>query len=103
MLPPDFPVFDRVSGTPYSKALFVILKHQFGHTRPIGCMIERVNRNHVADGFGASVERGTTSLFDRMGFKEPDGTPIFVTTHQFRHLLNTMAQKGGATQFDIAR
>ncbi len=66
-------------------------------------MIERVSLNHVAHGFGAYVERGNTSLFDRMGFKEADGTPIFVTSHQFRHLLNTMAQKGGAAQFDIAR
>ena len=103
MLPPDFPVFDRVSSTPYSKALFVVLKRQFGNTRPSGCMIERVSLNHVAHGFGAHVERGGTSLFDRMGFKEADGTPIFVTSHQFRHLLNTMAQKGGAAQFDIAR
>jgi len=66
-------------------------------------MIERVTHGQVADGFGARVEHGITSLFDRMGFKEPDGTPIRVTSHQFRHLLNTMAQKGGATQFDIAR
>ncbi len=103
MLPADFPVFDRVSDTSYSEALFVVLKHQFRYTSPMGCMIERVTHGHVANGFGACVKRGITSLFDRMGFKEPDGTPIHVTSHQFRHLLNTMAQKGGANQFDIAR
>ncbi len=103
MLPPDFPVFDRVSGTPYSKALFVVLKRQFRYTSPSACMIERLSYDQVANGFGACFEWGRISLFDRMGFKEPDGTPISVTTHQFRHLLNTMAQKGGATQFDIAR
>jgi hypothetical protein len=104
MLPADFPVFDRKSGTSYSKALCVVLKHQFRDTPPIGCMIERVSFNHVADGFGSGVAQGrSTSLFDRMGFKQPDGTSIRVTSHQFRHLLNTMAQKGGATQFDIAR
>jgi hypothetical protein len=103
MLPPDFPILDRESGTAYSKALFVILKHQFRDTPPMGCMIERVTYGQVANGFGGEVERGRTSLFDRMGFQEPDGTPIFVASHQFRHLLNTMAQKGGATHFDIAR
>ena len=101
MLPPDFPVFDRVSSTPYSKALFVVLKRQFGNTRPSGCMIERVSLNHVAHGFDAHVQRGGTSLFDRMGFQEADGPPIFVTRDQSRHLLNTMARRGAA-EFDIA-
>ncbi len=102
-LPPDFPVFDGTSGTSYSEALFVVLKHQFRETPPMPCMIERVTHGHIADGFGARVQYGTSSVFERLGFKEPDGSPIIVTTHQFRHLLNTMAQKGGASQFAIAR
>jgi hypothetical protein len=42
-------------------------------------------------------------MFDRLGFKEPDGTSIRVTTHQFRHYLNTIAQMGGLSQLDIAK
>jgi hypothetical protein len=38
-----------------------------------------------------------------MGFKEPDGTRIEITTHQFRHYLNTIAQMGGLSQLDIAK
>ena len=103
LLPSDFPVFDRETGTSYSKALFVVLKNQFRVPSPMTCMIERVNHQHIADGFGAGVGRVTTSLFSRLGFTEADSSPIRVTTHQFRHMLNTMAQKGGATQFDIAK
>jgi hypothetical protein len=103
MLPPDFPEFDKKTGLAYSGALFVVLKHQFRATPPIRCMIERVSHSHISDGFGARVEHGITSLFERMGLKTPNGPPIRVATHQFRHLLNTMAQKGGASQLDIAR
>ncbi len=103
MLPSDFPVFDRKTNLTYSEALFVVLKGQFRGTPPIGCMIERVGKGHISDGFGARVGHRCASLFERLGFREPDGSPIRVTTHQFRHMLNTMAQKGGASQFDIAR
>ncbi|MBN0091555.1 integrase, partial [Pseudomonas aeruginosa] len=39
----------------------------------------------------------------RFGFVEPDGSPIVVTSHQFRHYLNTLAQAGGLSQLDIAK
>jgi len=34
---------------------------------------------------------------------EPDGSPINLSTHQFRHYLNTLAQAGGLSQLDIAK
>ncbi|TPJ43458.1 hypothetical protein FJ434_01290 [Mesorhizobium sp. B2-5-13] len=46
---------------------------------------------------------GVPSIFEQYGFTEPDGTPIRVTTHQFRHWLNTLAQEGGMSQMEIAR
>lgn len=46
---------------------------------------------------------GVPSIFERFGFREPDGKPIRVTTHQFRHWLNTLAQEGGMSQMEIAR
>lgn len=46
---------------------------------------------------------GVASIFERFGFREPDGSPILIRSHQFRHLLNTLAQQGGMGQMEIAR
>ena len=43
------------------------------------------------------------SIFERLGYKDEDGNCLHVTSHQFRHLLNTLAQEGGMSQMDIAR
>lgn len=43
------------------------------------------------------------SVFQKYGFTEPDGGPIRMNTHQFRHWLNTLAQEGGMSQELIAR
>ncbi|MDK5173982.1 integrase, partial [Serratia nevei] len=38
----------------------------------------------------------------RHGYKNPDSSEIKLTSHQLRHLLNTVAQRGDLGQFDIA-
>ena len=43
------------------------------------------------------------SIFEHYGFREPDGSPIQMTSHQFRHWLNTIAQEGGLQQELVAR
>lgn len=53
---------------------------------------------------GRSSERGTTlSVFDRYGFTEADGSPIKLTSHMFRHWLNTLFEQGGLGEHEIAR
>ena len=46
---------------------------------------------------------GSPSVFERFGFIGKDGTALRVTSHQFRHWLNTLAQRGGMGQMEIAR
>ncbi|WP_127752626.1 hypothetical protein [Devosia sp. 1566] len=46
---------------------------------------------------------GVRNVFERFGMFESDGSPIRVTSHQFRHWLNTLAQEGGMSQELIAR
>ena len=46
---------------------------------------------------------GISTIFSRFGLTEEDGRPIEITTHQFRHWLNTLAQQGGMSQMEIAR
>ncbi|MGQ2908455.1 MAG: hypothetical protein ACT6QU_10940 [Aliihoeflea sp.] len=53
---------------------------------------------------GRGSKRGATqSIFARYGFTEADGSPIKLTSHMFRHWLNTLAQQGGMGEHEIAR
>lgn len=42
------------------------------------------------------------TIFDRHHLHRPDQPPLSITTHQLRHLLNTVAQRGGLSQEEIA-
>ncbi|MBX8540401.1 integrase [Pseudomonas cichorii] len=43
------------------------------------------------------------SIWKRHGYKNPDGGEISMTSHQVRHFLNTVAQRGALGQLDIAK
>ena len=102
-LPAGFPVFDEATGIPFSKALLVIQKNQLHAIRgTYPHMVERFGTNMLNFHLGSCRER-TQSLFARLGFTEPDGGPIELTSHQFRHWLNTLAHRGGMSQIDIAK
>ncbi len=61
---------------------------------------------HVFDQQVANFITGRTgvmAVFARFGFANPDGSLLEVTTHQFRHWLNTLQQRGGMSQMEIAR
>jgi hypothetical protein len=104
MLPNGFPVLDQEIGLKYSEALLVGRTNGFHARRSTyRCMIEPITINQINCKLGGRVRHGFTSVFTRLGFTEPDGTPIKVTTHQFRHYLNTLAQAGGLSQLDIAK
>jgi hypothetical protein len=65
------------------------------------CLIEPVTTNQVNEVLGGKP--AMRSMFERFGFTEPDGSRIRVSTHQFRHWLNTLAHRGGMSQLDIAK
>ncbi len=52
---------------------------------------------------GARPNKGTLSVFSRLGYVDSEGVPLRATTHQFRHWLNTLAQEGGLSQIEISR
>lgn len=104
MLPPGFPILNEEIGLKYSDALLIIRRNQLHKTRgTFDCIIEPVDINQVNSAIGSKIEHGFPSIFSRLGFTEPDGSPIKMTTHQFRHYLNTLAQAGGMSQLDIAK
>uniref|UniRef100_E6PHT1 Uncharacterized protein n=1 Tax=mine drainage metagenome TaxID=410659 RepID=E6PHT1_9ZZZZ len=50
-----------------------------------------------------SGRSGIASVFERFNYRDDEGKPLRVKTHAFRRLLNTMAQRGGLSQVEIAR
>lgn len=104
MLPRGFPVLDNVTGLRYSEALLVVRRNELGAKRgTYRCMIEPVGVDQINSRLGSRAAFGFQSIFSRLGFTEPDGGHIVVTSHQFRHYLNTLAQAGGLSQLDIAK
>ncbi|WP_417820386.1 hypothetical protein [Terasakiella sp.] len=88
----------------FSEAIFVCHKNLFHSRRgTLPFSFERVNTGQISVGLGAAVKHGKGSIFERLGFKNDNGEPIKITTHQFRHWLNTIAQRGGLSQLDIAK
>lgn len=103
-LPKKFPIYDFESGLKYSDMLFVTCRNQMQSQRgTIRCMFEPVGTAHINIGLGGGIEHGKSSIFTRLELKHDDGSDIKITTHQFRHWLNTIAQRGGLSQLDIAK
>lgn len=93
-----------MTGLKYSEALLIVRRNELGaRYGTYRCMIEAVGIGQINTGLGSRIEHGHESIFTRFGFTEPDGSHIAVTTHQFRHYLNTLAQAGGLSQLDIAK
>lgn len=63
-------------------------------------MFQTVDQTEIYNRLGSRVDMD--SIFDRYQFTEDDGEPIRVTSHGFRHYLNTLAQLGGMSDAEIA-
>lgn len=104
MLPRGFPIVHPSTGLRYKDALCVIQRNALDAKKArYRCVIEPVTHLHIHNRLGSRSTTGIDSIFDRCGHYEPDGSPIRVNTHQFRHYLNTLAQAGGLSQLDIAK
>ncbi|KAA1014929.1 integrase [Paraburkholderia panacisoli] len=103
-LPPGFPVLSAQTGLRYREALCVVQRNQLHAAKArFRCIIEPISQFAIYNRLGARSSSGIQSIFDRCGFFEPDGSAIRVSSHQFRHYLNTLAQAGGMSQLDIAK
>lgn len=49
------------------------------------------------------IEGQERSIWERYGYKNVDGTPISMASHQIRHFLNTIANRGDMGQLAIAK
>ncbi len=87
---------DRRDGTrqKLSESLFIAFRNFF-HTTRSACplLVEPVLLSQIAD--FVTCRANAKSAFERFEIREPDGAFCRMTTHQLRHWLNHIADKGG--------
>ena len=104
LLPENFPYIDKEKKFKYSETLLIQRQYEYNSARSTYLpLVEGFAIGFVSDALGAREKSFKSSIFEKFGYKESNGQPIKVRTHQFRHYLNTLAQKGGASQLDIAK
>jgi hypothetical protein len=94
MLPRNFPIVDTKTGLHYSEALLIFpfnLRHPRRGT--YRCLFQTISINDFNNQLGTGVKHNKSSIFSRNGYTEPDGDPIELTSHQFRHFLTNLALK----------
>lgn len=103
-LPAHFPYTTRDGVTKFSGALLCFfynqLNTQFDAIKPWA--LQNLTNGWLNNEIGASASRREfkDSLFERWGYKDEY---YRVTSHQFRHYLNTLAHRGQAGELEIAR
>lgn len=100
-LPKGWPNFPSEVGLTYDRALMVMHPYTLTDARePDYEAIEPITYPYI---YGALQGRnGVPALFEAMGVRLPDGSPLIVNTHKPRHYLNTLANKASVPQADIA-
>ncbi|WP_373036582.1 hypothetical protein [Sulfurimonas sp.] len=102
LLPKEFPYVNTEIGLKYSETLIIQRKYEYNDQRDVIIpTIQSFTHAFIADALGAREAK--SSLFTIFDYKEKNGSLVQATSHQFRHFLNTLAQKGGASQLDIAK
>jgi len=77
-----------------SETLLITFRNSFHPGRSVSpLLVQPFVISHIADFL--STSGGTRSAFERFGIREPDGSFCRITSHQFRHWLNYIADKGG--------
>jgi len=107
MLPRNLSVLHKGMGLKFSEALFVFPKGIMGLNQGTSrCMFEVISKGQISKQLGGGMAAGseTNSIFSRNGFTEdgPEHRPIKVETHSFRRWYDTMMERNGFTELEIA-
>ncbi|MEI7367843.1 integrase [Pectobacterium sp. 1950-15] len=105
-LPQDFPWYDEKLKIKYSNALFCMNENQLHETRmSIPHSLFKPDNTFFSNDISSKTHVGDTrkNIFVRNGYIGENGEPIVLRSHQARHLLNTIAQRGGLSNLEIAK
>lgn len=100
----DKPVLTRRDGKKQflSNSLFVMFLYDWTESRPVNRYISMpITLQHLSDFFCG--RDGIQSVFERFDYHDDEGKPFRIRTHDFRRLLNVIAQRGGLSQIEIAQ
>lgn len=103
-LPEGWPWLRKDLGIRYSDALCCFRAHELRpdlNTSPVLLWVP--DNNTFTDDLKVVTGRNKKSIWQRHGYKDPNGANIYLASHQIRHFLNTAAQRGDLGQLDIAK
>lgn len=101
MLPTTFPLMPGAPELLCQNAMAVLRTNELHAARATYlCMFSCVDHKAITGHFGTSHDR--SSIFERFGYVEDDGSPIELRSHSLRHYLNMLAQTGGLSSTEIA-
>lgn len=100
--PAGFPWLDKKKGIKYSEALFCMFAKQLHGVLTTSPVILWAPTLPIYNADVTSVKE-QRSIFQRYGYLDENGEPFRLTSHQFRHYLNTLANRGNMTSEEIAK
>nr|WP_199048075.1 hypothetical protein [Dyella sp. ASV24] len=104
--PKGFPWLSREAGVRFANGLFCMTRnvlHSQIEESPVVLWAPDNDAFNRDLGPRLSLSCSHRSVFDRHGYTDADGNRLRLTSHQARHLLNTMANRGGMSQKQIAK
>ncbi len=105
--PDGFPWINKERKIKYSNALFCMTRNMLHDRRGISPVIlwapDLGILNNDLSPRESLKSDSHKSIFDRWGYKGPDGKRLKLTSHQARHLLTTIGNRGNLSQEDIAK
>ncbi|WP_208279019.1 hypothetical protein [Massilia oculi] len=104
-LPPGFPIMDPETNMRYSEALCIARVSEFrgGATSgPSHACFDRINYEVLKKALKSSGLN--KSIFEKLGYRDSNGSFLSITTHMLRHYLNTLVRNSGKlTEEEIAK
>ncbi|MCQ1572092.1 hypothetical protein NFO65_15270 [Neorhizobium galegae] len=103
-MPRDFPYYNGEKGQLYSNTLIVLAGNGLSAIqKTVPFYVEKATVQAFEQWLSGHDNGVKRSVFQRWNQKERDGSDIEITTHAFRHWLNTVAQFRGMSDLDIAK
>ena len=102
--PKDFPCFDNETNLTWSNALFAMHRDQLHSKRSTNFYrLWTPSNTEIIHSLGISQNNRKRGILEMLGYRDHDGSPLKLTTHQARHYLNTIAERGAMAQDDLAK
>lgn len=104
-LPKGFPWIDKSRGLKWSNTLFVYFKNELSEKSTTSTTLFRPTNNTLVDIISnkKASNKYNHSIFEDLGYDNNREKPLSLTSHMFRHYLNTIAQDGELSEEMIAK